>query len=98
MIFPSLALRSFPRRLLSAVLARSNLASWSRMPSVSSPSGLSSPAVQGTDLCTVLLELPPEEVVVCALAGEAVALLGEHHAAAAAGHQVPHLVHARSLP
>ena len=32
-----------PRRVRSAVLARSYLASWSRMPSVNSPSGLSSP-------------------------------------------------------
>src|SRR5215211_3372253 len=41
-----LALAGFPQlplRVLSAVFARSNLASWSSMPSVSSPSGLSSP-------------------------------------------------------
>src|SRR5215217_5886984 len=40
---PSRAFLSLPRRLLSTTLARSYLASWSRMPSVSSPSGLSSP-------------------------------------------------------
>jgi hypothetical protein len=37
------ARRSLPRRERSAVLARSYRASWSRMPSVSSPSGESSP-------------------------------------------------------
>jgi hypothetical protein len=43
MILPSLAFLSLSRRVRSAVLAFSNLASWSRMPSVSSPSGASSP-------------------------------------------------------
>src|SRR5215212_3629855 len=43
MILPSRALRNFPRRDRSAVFARSNLANWSKTPSISSPSGLSSP-------------------------------------------------------
>ena len=42
-IFPSRALRCLPRRVRYMIFARSNLASWSRMPSACSPSGESSP-------------------------------------------------------
>ena len=45
MTFP-LAVLSLPRRILSSIFARSYLASWSGMPSVSSPSGKSSQGTQ----------------------------------------------------
>ena len=68
------------------------------MPSVSSPSGLSSPPiVQGSDLRAVLLELPLEEVVVRGLTGEAVPVLREHHRDASSSYEVPHAVHAGAL-
>ena len=68
------------------------------MPSVSSPSGVSSPLiVEGADLRPVLLELPAEEVVVGGLAGEAVAVLCQHHMDTSGGHKIPHAVHAWPL-
>jgi hypothetical protein len=53
--------------------------------------------VQRADFCAVLGELPLEEVVVGRLAGDTVAVLGEHHGDAPGGHKVPHPVHARPL-
>src|SRR3712207_3234461 len=97
MILPSLAFWSSPRLVLSAILARSYLPSWSRMPSVSSPSGRSSPIVQGADLRAALLELAPEEVVVGRFPREAVPVLREHHRDVPSLHEVPHPVHPRPL-
>jgi len=45
----------------------------------------------------VLLELPPQQVMVSRLAGEAVPILGQHHIDTTTRHQVPHTVHARPL-
>jgi hypothetical protein len=42
----------------------------------------------------MLLELPPQEVMVSRLAGEAVPVLGEHHRDAPGGREVTHAVHA----
>src|SRR3712207_3350807 len=97
MTFPSRALRSLPRLLRSAILARSYLPSWSSMPSVSSPSGDSSPRSLSAYLRPVLLELALEQVVVGGLAGEAVAVLRQHHRNSALGHEVVHPVHAGAL-
>src|SRR5918997_1390127 len=97
MTFPSRALRSLPRLLRSAILARSYLPSWSSMPSVSSPSGDSSPRSLSAYLRPVLLELALEQVVVGGLAGEAVAVLRQHQRNSALGHEVAHPVHAGAL-
>jgi hypothetical protein len=45
----------------------------------------------------VLLELPPEQVMVGGFAGETVAVLRQHHRDAAGGHQVPNSVYAGPL-
>src|SRR5829696_4860742 len=55
------------------------------------------PIIQGTDLGAVLVELPPEQVVIGWLPSEAVPVLGKHHRDTACGHQVPYAVHARPL-
>src|SRR5215212_3314919 len=53
-----------------------------------------SPIVEGADLCPMLLELPPEQVVVGGLAGEAVPVLRHDDGDAPTGDEVPHTVHA----
>jgi hypothetical protein len=53
--------------------------------------------VESADLRAVLLELPPQEIVVGGLSSEAVPVLGEHHRNAAVVHQVPHPIHPRTL-
>ena len=76
-ILPSRAFRSFPRRLLSAVFARSNLASWSRMPSFRSPlwaGRLPYRLVTGV-FAAMLLELASQQVGVGGLAAETVPIL-----------------------
>ena len=78
-------------------MALSNLASWSRIPSVSSPSGpLVSAVVERTDLRRVLFELTLEAMV-DRLAGAAVPVSGRHHRTTTGGHQTPHPVHPRPL-
>ena len=53
--------------------------------------------VESAYLAAILLELTPEEVVVCGLARDAVPILGKHHGNAPGGHEIPHTVHSRTL-
>jgi hypothetical protein len=66
-------------RLRSAIFALSNLASWSTIPSMSSPRGFRPRGRLGTDLRLVLLEPRPQQVMVGGLAGEAVPVLRKHY-------------------
>jgi hypothetical protein len=92
---PSRAWRSRPLLVLSANLARSYLASWSRIPSVSFPlGGFVAPVVEGPEPATVLGELLAQEVVVRRLPGDPVPVLGQHHRHAAGRDEVPDAVHA----
>src|SRR5215217_6688785 len=58
---------------------------------------LISPVVEGTDLGSVFVELPPQQVVIGGLAGEAVPILCQHHIDTTTGYQVPHTVHTGPL-
>src|SRR5215203_6777348 len=53
--------------------------------------------IKGSNFGAVLLELPPQEVVISWLAGEAVPILRQHHRYSATSHEVPHAVHAWPL-
>jgi hypothetical protein len=63
--------------------AISELPFWASVPAV----------VHGSDLRAVLLELPPQQVVVSRLAGEPIAVLCQHHRDATTRYEIPHAVH-----
>src|SRR5215208_1940429 len=59
--------------------------------------GIVATVIKGADLRSVLLELPPEEVMIGRLAGEPIAVLCQHHIDTTTRYEVPHPVHVDPL-